>query len=177
MSANTLLQSLTIRTVSLADLDDLAQYLEGLSDTTRRRFGPHAYDLDSLKRFYSDTSITGFLAQEEPVNRLLAYAVIKRGILEHDRLRLETYGLQLRSDGDCTYAPSVADAWQGKGIGTRLFAAIVSVLRSENRKRIILWGGVQAANEAAIRYYQKLGFQTLGQFEYQGQNLDMALNL
>lgn len=105
---------------------------------------------------------------------MIAYAIIRVGYLEHDNPRLSSYGLQLNHQTDSTFAPSVADDWQGKGLGKELFAFILPELSARGINRIILWGGVQSNNERAVRYYQKLGFQSLGHFEYHGMNTDMA---
>ena len=105
---------------------------------------------------------------------VVAYAPVKRGYLEHDRLRLEAYGLSLNQHKDCTFAPSVADAWQGLGLGGKLFDFIQTELQVRGIKRVILWGGVQASNAAALRFYEKMGFRVLGGFEYEGKNWDMV---
>ncbi len=63
----------------------------------------------------------GYIAVEENTGKIIAYAILKKGYLEHDRQRLDSYGLQTDHQTDCTYAPSVADDWQGRGIGTALF--------------------------------------------------------
>ncbi len=105
---------------------------------------------------------------------MIAYAIIRHGYLEHDSPRLSAYGLQLNHQTDGSFAPSVADNWQGKGLGKELFDFILPELSARGINRIILWGGVQRNNERAVRYYQKLGFQSLGHFEYHGMNTDMA---
>ncbi|KAF0240536.1 MAG: N-acetyltransferase, partial [Chitinophagaceae bacterium] len=78
---------------------------------------------------------------------------------------------------DCCFAPSVADNWQNQGVGNALFDFVLEQVLFIGFSRIILWGGVQASNENAIQYYKKLGFETLGSFEYQGLNYDMILNI
>ena len=39
---------------------------------------------------------------------------------------------------------------------------------------MILWGGVQASNAAALRFYEKMGFRVLRGFDYEGGNWDMV---
>ena len=102
---------------------------------------------------------------------------LKKEYLEHDRQRLNSYGLQPDHQTDCTYAPSVADDWQGRWLGTTLFKYILSDAEKMNFRRIILWGGVQADNERAIRFYLHNGFTILGEFQYNGNNFDMIYNL
>lgn len=160
------------------DIDNLFHYLQNLSSETRSRFGPHPFDKDSIAAFYNDsTDRIGYVAIDTETGDLIAYSIIKIGFLEHDRTRLESYGLTLENKHDCTFAPSVADAWQGCGIGSNLFHFIITDLKSKAINRIILWGGVQANNERAVVYYHKLGFKTLGQFQYNGENYDMSFDM
>lgn len=156
------------------DLPLLLAYLEHLSPATRKRFGPHAFDAASIAQFYADPfAVWGFIAKAE--GKIIAYAVVKPGGLEHETPRLHGYGLQVHPLYDCAFAPSVADGWQGRGVGVDFFHFIRSELNQKGVKRMILWGGVQADNEPALRFYAKLGFQRLGYFEHEGGNWDMCL--
>lgn len=161
------------RTLSEPDLGQLVDFLSKLSSTSRNRFGPHGYDCESVEYFYQDDRNIGILGFSEN-HKLIAYAILRKGFLDHDRPRLEGYGLTLNQETDATYAPSIADAWQGKGIGYELFAFAEKLARSRGVKRIILWGGVQSSNERAVKHYQRIGFRSLGGFEYHGWNLDMV---
>lgn len=167
-------QAILVRKLSSKDLEPLFRYLEGLSFETKRRFGPHPFDLTSIQNFYQDENHIGYLAIEASSSKIIAYAIIRKGYLEHDRSRLESYGLQLCHEKDCTFAPSVADAWQSQGIGKGLLLFILEDLKSIEIERIILWGGVQADNEKAVSFYKKYGFKVLGAFEYYGWNFDMV---
>ncbi|MBC6492999.1 GNAT family N-acetyltransferase [Flavihumibacter stibioxidans] len=159
------------------DLDDLFHYLQHLGEATRKRFGPHPFDRSSLQDFHASPEHAGYIATENDAGRIIAYAIIKNGMLHHDIPRLQSYGLQPDASGDCTFAPSVADDWQSFGIGDGLFRFILSDVSEKKQKRIILWGGVQADNQKAVNYYLKNGFNMLGQFDYNGPNYDMILNL
>jgi diamine N-acetyltransferase len=160
------------------DLEQLLCYLDNLSAETRKRFGPHPFDKAAVIHFYNQPWLhTGFVAFDTVTNAIIAYAIIKTGYLQHDSQRLLSYGIQLSSQTDCTFAPSVADEWQGMGIGNSLFRLILSILKPQGFKKIILWGGVQAANTNAVNYYTKNGFSILGQFDYNGLNYDMILEI
>lgn len=158
-----------------AALGPLETYLCNLGNNTRSYFGPHAFDTASLIRFYEDPKNEAYIATEE--NRIIAYAILRQGFLQHDAPRLSSYGVNLNPDTDASFAPSVADDWQGRGLGRELFSYIINDLRGGNVTRLILWGGVQTANQRAIRYYQQLGFRTLGYFEYHGWNADMVYEI
>jgi ribosomal protein S18 acetylase RimI-like enzyme len=160
------------------DFDRLTDYLQNLSPETKRRFGPHPFDIQSIKEFYkNDSRNSGYIAVDAETQEIIAYSILKSGYLEHDRFRLQSYGLELSHDTDSTFAPSVADEWQSKGIGNNLFLYILRELQFTEIKRIILWGGVQSDNEKAVNFYKKHGFRILGEFEYNGMNYDMIMEI
>lgn len=160
------------------DFDELAIYLQNLSIETKKRFGPHPFDLLAIKDFYESTNQnTGYIARDAETQAIIAYSIVKSGYLEHDSFRLQSYSLHLSHETDCTFAPSVADAWQSQRIGESLFLYILKSLQSSGIKRIILWGGVQSDNEKAVHFYKKHGFRILGGFEYNGLNYDMIMEI
>lgn len=166
------------RRFNLSDAKNLAGYLDHLSLGSKKRFGPHSFDEQSITDLYqSSSNLRGYLAIDPDTTYIEAYAIVKMGILEHDRSRLESYGLILDNDADCTFAPSVSDAMQGKGLGTKMLKYILSELQQAGIKRIFLWGGVQASNQRAVRYYEKNAFRILGTFDHHGVNYDMMCEL
>lgn len=169
-------KQVTIRKFQLSDCDNLCNYYIGLSDETKKRFGPHYFDKQSIVNVYSNPGNLGFVAINNQTDEIVAYAIVRIGFLEHDRNRLESYGLLLDPETDATFAPSVADEWQSCGIGNRLFRFIMDDLKSKGIQRIILWGGVQCGNDKAIRYYKRNNFRILGEFLYNGPNYDMILD-
>jgi diamine N-acetyltransferase len=169
-------REVVLRRLDLADLSALAGYLGNLGEATRRRFGPHPYNLSSLSDFYHTSRNIGFIAVD-PDGTIVSYAVIRIGYLDHDQPRLESYGLKPDPLTDACFAPSVSDQWQSLGMGDLMLSYILDELRAMGIRRLILWGGVQADNEKAINYYLKNGFRALGQFEYYGLNLDMMLEV
>src|ERR1700755_3299113 len=111
-----------LRQLTVADIDALVDYLNGLSPETRSRFGPHAFDKTAIHRFYNNLhSSNAYIAEDTGENKIVAYAIVKTGFLQHDAPRLQGYGLTLSDTHDCTFAPSVADAWQGCGLGKSLY--------------------------------------------------------
>jgi len=167
-----------LRRLDSNDLDDLFDYLQNLSAETKKRFGPHNFDKQSIINFYKYAETHwGYVAHDIETKEIIAYSIIKIGYLEHDKSRLQSYGLILDNKTDCTFAPSVQDLWQSCGIGNQLFLFILSDLKKNGIKRIILWGGVQLDNERAVNFYQKNDFIVLGQFTYNGENYDMILDI
>lgn len=167
-----------LRRLNSNDLDNLLEYLHNLSPETKKRFGPHQFDKQSVIDFYNHTDIhLGYVAHTIESNKIIAYAIIKLGYLEGDYNRFLSYGIKLNNKLDCEYAPSVADLWQSCGIGNNLFKFILADLKTREVKRIVLWGGVQADNEKAINYYKKNNFKLSGKFYHNGENFDMILDL
>jgi ribosomal protein S18 acetylase RimI-like enzyme len=167
-----------LRRLSSNDLDDLLYYLDNLSLEIKKRFGPHQFDRQSVIDFYDYSDIHwGYVVQTIDTNKIIAYCIIKLGYLESDYNRFLSYGIKLDSKIDCEFAPSVADKWQGCGIGNKLFYFILEDLKKTGVKRIVLWGGVQADNEKAVHYYRKHNFKLLGQFSHNGENFDMLLEI
>jgi ribosomal protein S18 acetylase RimI-like enzyme len=166
-----------IRGLEPVDFGRLFNYLQNLSEETRRRFGPHLFDKESIVSFYNNPTNKAYIAQDEETLEIVAYFIVKNGIVEHDYQRFLAYGLVLDAITDCTFAPSVADLWQSSGVGSIMFQSITADLKQRGVRRIFLWGGVQAENERAVNYYKKFGFRSLGQFFHHGDNFDMVLDL
>jgi len=165
---------ITCRPWQESDLPNLLSYLHHLNEKTRDRFGPHLFTHEALQHLYHHPEYTGFLIIENNSTFIIGYAIIKLGCIEHDIPRLSSYHINPNPLTDATYAPSIADDWQGKGIGKLLWKTVRNYLQQHQKKRVILWGGVQADNHIAVNYYHKNGFVTIGQYEYNGkQNMDM----
>ena len=167
----------SVKRLHTDELNELSDYLFSLSPETRQRFSPHAFEQDALTALYLSDLNSGYIVREILTNKIIAYAVIRKGHFDHDLPRILSYGLTPDQATDLQFAPSVADAWQGKGTGHMLLNFIVAEQIKAGRKRIFLWGGVQKGNEQAVRFYLKNGFRTLGEFSWNGENLDMFLEL
>jgi N-acetylglutamate synthase-like GNAT family acetyltransferase len=168
---------IVFRKLFASDLEVLINYLEGLSNESKSRFGPHDFSREGIIHFYQDPSLTGFVGLERLTGKIIAYAILKRGMQADDKFRIGSLGYQLDLFNDASLAPSVTDNWQGKNIGNGLMQFILECLPSMQVKRIFLWGGVQETNLKAIAYYQKWGFKQLSIFEHHGNNIDMYLEL
>jgi ribosomal protein S18 acetylase RimI-like enzyme len=171
-------KSVLLRKLSADDIEKVSDYLQNLGSETVRRFGPHGFDKQSVSELYKNPDqYTGYIAIDTETSGVIAYSIIKSGYLEHDGYRLQSYGLTPDEKTDCTFAPSVADQWQSQGVGNSLFHFMISDLKAKGFGRIILWGGVQSSNQKAVNYYLKNGFIKLGQFEHNGKNDDMILEI
>lgn len=168
-----------VRLLQPADCEALHIYLMQLSPETKKRFAPHAFDAETIHKmfFASDDVFQALVAIDTTTEIIVAYTALRRGIPPHDIDRYMSYGIKPCTHSDCLIAPSVTDALHGKGLGSIMLAAVLSELQRSLFRRIFLWGGVQSSNHKAIRFYQKHGFITLGQFEHHGTNHDMYFML
>lgn len=163
------------RPFDMGYIDKLLIYFEKLSSDSKKRFGPHPFTRGEIIRVSSTSDYKLFIAVSGNTN-IVAYTIVKSGWVESDSSRLTSYGL-IPSD-ECSLAPSVADGWQSRGIGSKFFKYVVGQIKSNNNvNRIVLWGGVQSGNSKAIGFFKSLGFMTLGEFKHNGKNLDMFLQI
>jgi diamine N-acetyltransferase len=162
----------------------LGDYFLSLSDQTKQRYGPHRFDRETAEALVATTDHAHTLRMIATVpsgmtEQVIAYIILILGIREDDAARYALLNLPLHADTDCTLAPSVADAYQSKGLGSLLLQHLKLVARRLGRTRMVLWGGTQATNDRAIHYYHKHGFQTVGEFQEPPghNNYDMTVDL
>lgn len=174
-------RSATVRPLQSTDVEPLTTYLLGLSEDTRRRYGPHPFDRPTAERLCAsidEATTIRFIAIMDalPVPEIIGYMILTRVISAADVGR---YGDRLRMRQSASFAPSIADAYQSQGLGTQMAQHVMWCARQLGLRQVILMGGVQARNERARRLYTGLGFRPLGEFWTHGKedllNYDMAL--
>jgi RimJ/RimL family protein N-acetyltransferase len=148
-----------VRPIDSRDRDAFSAWFGRLSDESRRRrfLGP--------KPRLSSRELT-YLTEVDQVNHTALVAVDADGRLigearyavEHDRI--------------ADMAVTVADEWQGRGIGSRLAARLIEAARANGMTRltaITLWD-----NAAATALLHRLGFLRTG---YDGDAVEYELAL
>jgi GNAT superfamily N-acetyltransferase len=165
------LGAVTVRPVTHRDAPILGAYFTGLGEETRRRYGPHPFDqatADTICAEIAQSNAIRFIAVtgDDSEEQVVAYFILVVGVLTSDVRRYQEIGLPLDPETDCTLAPSVADAYQSRGLGSLVFTHVRQVARQLGKKRIVLWGGVQATNERGKRFYAKNGFRYVNSFEH-----------
>ncbi|MFI9600012.1 GNAT family N-acetyltransferase [Streptomyces sp. NPDC052043] len=160
----------------------MAGFLDPLSSETRRLSTFDGYDLatarelcDAIARYDK----LRLVLEDVPSSRIVGLAEFSLDLTPGDIARYQEAGIRLAETTDCRFGPTLADDYQGRGVGTLVLPLVTEVARLLGRTRIILWGGVRANNPRAIRYYEKNGFQSVGFFaEADGSlSLDMMLDL
>nr|WP_203593048.1 GNAT family N-acetyltransferase [Streptomyces sp. SID9124] len=157
---------LVFRPLAHADADGLAGFLAALSPETRRLSTFPGYDLataqelcDAIARYDK----LRLVLAEAPSGRIVGLLEFSLDLHPADVERYRAAGVHL-SATDCRFGATLADDYQGRGLGTRVFPLVADVARRFGKKRMILWGGVVADNARAIRYYEKNGFHHTGSF-------------
>ena len=161
----------------------LGAYFTGLSQATRRVYGPHPFDQETADGFCAalDSAHTlRMLAwiEEEGVERIVGYFVVELGVRDGDRRRYEALGLDLHDETDCTLAPSVADAYQSQGLGSLMMQHLLGLLPRLGRQRMLLWAACARTIPAPFTFTPNSVFGAWGDFEAGGtNNYDMIAEL
>jgi GNAT superfamily N-acetyltransferase len=175
-------ERIVMRPLRPDDAARLGEYFAGLSAQTRARYGPHPFDQATADTICATLDPAEFLRMVALIprgdeKRIIAYLLLKLGVREGDCRRYAQRGMPLDPATDCTLAPSVADDYQNRGMGSVIMAHLLQVARQLGRRRVLLWSGVQATNDRAVHFYTKFGFRKVGEFYTDKNNFDMILDL
>lgn len=175
-------EAVSLRPLRPDDAPLFGRYLIGLSEDTRSRWGPHAFDqatADSICASLQGSEILRLIATVSHGGReeIVSYMLLYLGARESDSKRYAERGTVLDPATDAAVAPSVADAYQNRGVGGVMMRYVLSVAAKLGRKRVVLWDGVQERNERAVRFYARCGFVKVGEFLTDLNNHDMILHL
>ena len=174
--------NLVLRPLGAEDVDALAAFLMRLSPETRHFSIFNSYDhimaqalCDAINRYDK----LRFVVERASPPAIIGLMEFSLDIPEGDLRRYAEYGVPLDARHDCRFGPTLADEYQGVGVGSALFPALIDVVRRFGKQRMILWGGVLADNHRALRFYEKQGFRRVGSFtEDDGLRVvDMILDL
>jgi GNAT superfamily N-acetyltransferase len=169
-----------VRLLKPTDKENLHRYFQQLSEETLSRFGPHPFDRITTEAIFSnpDSSMHRYIALNESTGEVVAYMLIKQGMIEADQQRYARRNQFFDAATTVTFAPSVADAWQSSGLGSAMASYIEDDLINNGMRVIILWGGVQASNSKAVNFYKKRGYQFIASFWHDDKdNHDMIKEL
>jgi diamine N-acetyltransferase len=175
-------ERLVFRPLKQEDSSLLADYFVGLSAETRRRFGPHPFTAEQAAILCAQIDygkVIRLLAVTDNAQKpqAVAYFILGLELNALDGERYRARGMELDRASACSIAPSVADHWQGRGLGTMVMARTLALASGLGRKKALLQGGVQATNLRAIQFYEKFGFCMAGSFSTTVENHDMVLDL
>lgn len=142
----------------------LASFFNGLSNWTKRFYSVADPLNEARDRCAAIAKYDKLCLLLREGGRVVALVEFSFDLVATDIERFVRYGVALHPGRDGRWGLCVSDEWQGRGVGQALAAPSFDLARRFGRDRVILWGGVQVANVAAIRYYGKVGFTEIGQF-------------
>ncbi|MBD3243386.1 MAG: GNAT family N-acetyltransferase [Chitinivibrionales bacterium] len=169
-----------LRPAGPADATVLGDYFLSLSKRTRELFAPHDFTRDEAQALCSERKASGrvpLLAVGSGDTRVVAYFLLCLNLQDGAMERYARYGIALSHEQDCLIAPSVADQWQGRGLGGLFMRYAVDLAQSLGRRYMVLFGGTSRRNHRAIRLYEKSGFRIRGYFGTNDSEQDMLLEL
>jgi acetyltransferase len=138
---------LMLRHIAPTDADREQAFVHGLSaHSSYLRFHGTIKDLSKkdLKKF------------TEPDSRdAVALIVLHSGESGEEEIGVARYVID-PDRANCEFAIVVADAWQKRGIGTRLMNALISHLQVSGVKQIS--GSVLKSNSAMLKFIKQMGF-------------------
>lgn len=117
--------------------------------------------------------------EDESSARIVGLFELSLALTAADIARYRAAGIRLTERTDCRFGHTLADAYQGGGVGSLVVPLVLEAVRRLGRTRVILWGGVLADNARALRFYERNGFQLVGPFTGPDgtPSLDMILSL
>jgi RimJ/RimL family protein N-acetyltransferase len=150
-----------VRPIDSRDRDAFSAWFGRLSDESRRKrfLGP--------KPKLSARELT-YLTEVDHVSHTALVAVDRAGALIGEA----RYATDQPGERTADFAVTVADEWQGRGVGTRLAARLIEAARANGMTRLTamtLW-----ENGAAIALLHRLGFLRTG---YDGDAIEYELAL
>lgn len=69
----------------------------------------------------------------------------------------------------------VAERWRGRGVGRSLMAELVERARAAGKEQLV--AGIDGANEASIRFHERLGFREVARMPAIGEKFGRRLDL
>lgn len=167
-----------LRKLVQSDGENLAEYFDGLSDSTKELFQPHSLTNEfAIKICKEKNSFDLCFVLTNYNNIIVAYFYLTSNFISHEVDRYRTYGISLESKKTAFFAPSVADNIQNSGLASAVMPLLIGYLKDNKFDTIVLLGGVQETNQQAVRFYKKFNFTVVGSYLTHVKNLDMVLNL
>lgn len=165
------------RELEKTDVDLLAGYFLGLSEETRSKYGPHPFTAEHARvlcNLPKDTADRYIVITQDQAE-IIGYFIVEYADAPSEAKRYKSQGIDLVPKLDPLFAPSMADAYQNRGLASLVMPLIVDVVKKGGARSLVLMGGTLETNSRAIAFYEKSGFRRHGGFQTHIYNYDMRL--
>lgn len=137
----------TLRPIRAADMELERAFVRNLSPQSKfKRF------MGELKELSPD-QLYGF-THPDP-EREAAYVVIRSSVAGEEQIGVGRFAIEA-GGGRCEFAVTIADAWQGLGLGKRIMGALIRDATARGLKQ--MEGFVLATNARMLDFCRGLGF-------------------
>ena len=122
-----------LRKATIDDATALEAYYKDLNDVTKKRFAPHSFEENELKKLLKqEDRYFIHIAIDERTEKVIAYIIGMHGTFDYDKERWKKHNIEL-DDFECiTFAPSVSEAWKAREL---VKAFLFSVKTSSNKEK------------------------------------------
>lgn len=158
------------RNLNIHDTELLQRFYAELDSDAKTAFRPHAFDEATVRAILSDDSAFPFAAIDD-TGQIVAYFFLRSDLTPNDKLRVGAAGVDLTTKRACSFAPAALSVIRGTGLAFAFFSWVEDQLRIQGVDVIVLQGGVKATNWRAIKFYQSVGFVSVGEF-YRGAEVN-----
>ena len=178
-----------LRPYQLGDEGALEAFFDGLGEDTRAAYGVTDTGEGIAQDWSQSIGIREDLRLvfEEALGRGAGERVgLHCGVAEfslelgdEERERLGRWNEFVDPGAAVRFGICLSDDHQGVGLATAAMPSLTRLVRRLGRRRILLWGGVLVRNGAAVAFYERSGFRTLGTWvdERGRTRLDMVLDI
>lgn len=158
---------LTLRLLTHRDAEVFGRYLDALDPVANRMFGPHPLTRAAAAEICAALDYTKALRQLviTSAGEAVSYIILLPLVSADSVRRYKEYGIELTNETDCSFAPSVADACKGRGLGGAATPLVMDLAVTLGFRRMVLSGGTRASNKPGIGLYRKVGFRQVGEFD------------
>ena len=168
-----------LRPLTAEDAAPLSAFFSGLSKATLGRFAPHpiTYEhVESLCASRTSDSPNEYWIIVSRAGTIVGYCLLLQTRSSAELTRMREAGVDVGESRWLRFAPCLAEDYRGRGLAEALMAPLFQVARAEGVAGLVLMGGVQVDNAAALNFYQKHHFAPAGRFHWQKKdNIDMYL--
>ena len=157
----------TLRLLEPRDAEAFGAYLKNLNRETRSFFGPHPHTDRAATEICAALDLRTFLrfVLIDTEGSIVGYFLLAPSVNQAEIGRFGARDIAISGETDCTFAPSLADSKQSRGLGSVVGRIVLDIACELGFSRVVLSGGVQARNARGVAFYTKIGFRKIGEFK------------